>query len=269
METHHNAELEPDLTEHRVATIDIPLPAELTEALKAPVCLDLRLPPPKIPTLTLPTGGAIKGLADLTRGIPTDCSMNFSLMLQIAPIMASMECLLKVLKFLGAIIKAAQEKPPNPVGLIAAIVQGADDLKGCIAMATPVGLFCFIKALLQLIARLLRCTLQALQSVVNIMGGLKLDLLSAMQEGNDERMAALQCAQENAGIAADSTMKSLEPVLVLIELAQPFLQIAGVKLDVTIPSGVSPDDLEAMQNLVQTLQSVVSVIETIADGIPC
>src|SRR6516164_3598773 len=163
-----------------MATIDIPLPAELTQALTPPRCLNLQLPKPEIPTLKLPTGGTIKGVADFTRGIPTDCSMNFSLILQIAPIMASMECLLKVLKFLGGIINAATQTPPNP---------------------------------LVLIARLLHCTIEALQSVVNILGGLQLDIASALQEGNDDKLAALQCAQENAGIAADSTMKSLEPIL--------------------------------------------------------
>jgi hypothetical protein len=248
-------------------TIDIALPDELTAALTPPDCLDLRLPKPSMPQLKLPTGMTLKGLADVTRGIPTDCSMNFSIMLQLAPMMASMECLLKVLKFLGAIIKSA--KKGDVFSLLPDIVQGAEDLMPCVLMATPAGLFCFIKDLLLLIARLLRCTLTALKSIVDIMGGLKLDIATALQEGNDEQLAALQCAQENAGIAADSTMRSLEPIMVLLQLADPFLEIAGVSLDVTIPSGVSSDDLEAMQNLVQTLTSVVSAIETVAQGIPC
>jgi hypothetical protein len=250
-----------------MTTIDIPLPDELTQALTPPICLDLRLPKPAMPTLKLPTGGTFKGIADITRGIPTDCSMNFSIMLQLAPMMASMECLLKVLKFIGALVKAAKSGMPQDI--ITAITQGAQDLAPCLAMATPAGLFCFVKDLLLLIAKLLRCTLQALKSIVDIMGGLKLDIAAALQEGNDERLAALKCAQENAGIAADGTMKSLEPILILIELAQPFLQIANINLNVTIPSGVSSDDLAGMQNLVQTLQSVVSVIETITEAIPC
>ena len=250
-----------------MTTIDIPLPDALTSALKQPICLDLKLPKPEIPSLTLPTGGAIKGMADFTRGIPTECSMNFSLMLQIAPIMASMECLLKVLKFIGGMVEAA--KSANPIKLLSTIVQGAEDLAPCLAMATPAGLFCFIKALLELIAKMLHCTLDALTSVVNILDGISLDLLSAQKDGNDDRLAALQCAQENASLAADSTMKSIEPIIVLIQLAGPFLSIAGISLDVTIPSGVSAGDLAGMKSMLQTLGTVVNTIQTIADAIPC
>ena len=87
-----------------MATIDIALPDELTQALSPPVCLDLSLPKVGSASLTLPMGGTLQGMADFTRGIPTDCSMNLNLMLQLAPMMASMDCLLKVLKFIGAIV---------------------------------------------------------------------------------------------------------------------------------------------------------------------
>ena len=53
-----------------MATIDIPLPAELTDALRPPICLDLRLPMPSAPELTLPIGGTLQGVADITRGTP-------------------------------------------------------------------------------------------------------------------------------------------------------------------------------------------------------
>ena len=40
-----------------MATIDIALPDELTQALSPPVCLDLSLPTVGAASLTLPTGG--------------------------------------------------------------------------------------------------------------------------------------------------------------------------------------------------------------------
>src|ERR1700733_14336463 len=97
-------------------TIDIALPDELTQALTPPQCIDLSLPKPSIPTLTLPIGGQLSGMADFTRGIPTECSMNFSLVLQLAPMMASMECLLKILQFFSDLINA----PSNPPQFITA-----------------------------------------------------------------------------------------------------------------------------------------------------
>jgi hypothetical protein len=249
-----------------MSTIDIPLPDSLTSALSQPLCIDLSLPKPHIPTLTLPTGGTLKGLADFTKGIPTDCSMNFSLALMIAPIMASMECLLKILKFLGDIIEAA--KSASPPKLLGAITDGADALASCLALATPVGLFCFVKSLLQLIARMLHCALDALTSVVDLLDGLELSMSTALQNGNTDQIAALQCAQENAAIAASSALTSLEPVMMLLQLAEPFFAITNISID-PIPDVSGSAGVQGLKSVIETLTPIVQAIETIADGIPC
>src|SRR5690606_28391603 len=151
-------------------TLDIPLPESLTEALKEPQCADLRLPKASFPELRLPTGGTIKGIADVTKGIPNDCSMNVSLALQVAPIMASMECLLKVLKLLGVLIDTFKELSSRdpfalPAGLLK-IADAGDDVAKCIGMvvspAIPFGQF--MKDLLLMIAKMLKCLLQSLKS---------------------------------------------------------------------------------------------------------
>ena len=102
-----------------MATIDIALPDELTQALTPPP-LCLNLPKPAMPTLTLPIGGSLLGVADITRGIPTDCSMRFSLILQLAPIMASMQCLLKILKFFGDLLNVGSD----PFKFVPAFIDG-------------------------------------------------------------------------------------------------------------------------------------------------
>jgi hypothetical protein len=246
-------------------TIDIPLPAELTQALTPPVCINLQLPKPDMPVLTLPIGGTLQGMADFTRGIPTECSMNFSLMLQLAPIMASMECLLKILKFFGDLINA----PTNPPQFITAFIDGLAALKECTGMVLPTGMFCFVKDLLALIARMLLCAVDALESVLAILSGLELQIGFAHQDGNADLLAALQCAQQNAAIAADGTMQSLQPITVLLNLAAPFLAIAKVNLSVSIPSPVPSNDLEGMQTLLTTLRHVAQVIQAVSDAIPC
>jgi len=248
-----------------MTTIDIPLPDELTQALKAPICLDLALPKPEMPSLTLPIGGSLQGVADITRGIPTDCSMRFSLILQLAPIMASMQCLLKILQFFGDLMNAKS----NPVDFIKAFKDGLDALKECTGMALPAGLFCFVKDLLELIARVLLCTVEAIESVVDLLGRLQLQIADAQASGNAERLAALQCAQQNAMNAADGTMQALKPIGVLLVLAEPFMKITGTSLSVSIPSPVAADDLKGMKDLLQTLQTVAQAIKTVADGIPC
>ncbi len=246
-------------------TIDIALPDELTQALTPPQCIDLSLPKPSIPTLTLPIGGQLSGMADFTRGIPTECSMNFSLVLQLAPMMASMECLLKILQFFGDLINA----PSNPPQFITAFIDGLKALVTCTDMVLPTGMFCFIKDLLALIAAMLHCTIQALESVLAILSGLQIQIGIAQGAGNTDMLAALQCAQENATTAAQGTMQSMQPITTLLQLAAPFLKIANVNLSVSIPSAVPADDLEAMQSLLQTLSEVATVLQEVSDALPC
>jgi hypothetical protein len=246
-----------------MATIDIPLPDELTQALTPPQCINLQLPKPNIPTLTLPIGGTLQGVADFTRGIPTECSMNFSLMLQIAPIMASMECLLKILQFFGDLLNE------TPATLPGAFIDGLKALTACTNMVLPTGLLCFVKDLLGLVARMLHCTVEALESVLNILSGLQLQLADAQTVGNADLVAALQCAQQNATTAAEGTMQALQPIAVLLVLAEPFMKIAGKSLNVSIPGPAPSSDLQAMQTLLQTLRTVAQVIKDVADAIPC
>ncbi len=256
-----------------MATIDIALPDELTQALTPPVCSSLALPEISMPTVTLPIGGSLQGVADFTRGIPTECSMNFSLMLQLAPMMASMECLLKVLKFIGTVVGIIQgiTSPTSIVSAIPKIVAAAGDLALCLDMALPpfAPTLCFLKDLLALIASMLLCAVNALESVLSVLSGLEIQISAAQAAGNTDLLAALQCAQQNATTAAEGTMQSLQPIIVLLTLAGTFMQLAGKSLSVTIPSAVPASDLQAMQTLLQDLGTVATVIQEVADALPC
>jgi hypothetical protein len=247
-----------------MATIDIALPDELMEALTPPNCSAMQLPsPPDLPQLMLPVGVSLQGVADFTRGVPTDCSMNFSLVAQLAPMMASMECLLAVLQFFGDVVGS------NPTNLVPNIISGLEKVASCATMATPAGLFCFIKGLLGLMASMLKCIVEALESTLSIVSGLQVQISAAQAAGNTDLLAALTCSQENAQAAAAGTIQSLQPVTVLLSLAAPFLKIAQIPISFTIPSGVDASDLQAMQTLLQTLGEVAQTIETIAGTIKC
>ena len=106
-----------------MAQVDIPVPESLREALSAPICLDLSLPKPQKLTINLPSGAALTSLSNIGQNIPNDCSLTFSLMLQIMPMMASMECVLKILKLLKPLSDAVTSPPPTPK-LIEDIVEG-------------------------------------------------------------------------------------------------------------------------------------------------
>jgi hypothetical protein len=251
-----------------MSTIDIALPDELMQALNPPVCLDLSLPKPGAATLTLPTGGTLQGMADFTRGIPTDCSMNLNLMLQLAPMMASMECLLKVLKFIGAIV--AVLKDFNPLTAVGQVLSAAEDVAKCLEIVIPgIPICTFVKDLLLLISTMLLCVVTELDSIVKMLSGLQLQISVAEAAGNTDLLTALQCSQQNAQTSAAGTMQSLQPVMVLLSLAGAFMDIAGVKLDIKIPSAVPADDLAAMQTLLDDIGAAATVIKEVAEALPC
>ncbi len=98
--------------------IDIKVDADLSQLFQLPACADLSLPNAGGLSVQLPTGGALQAFADISKGIPTDCSLTFSLMLQIAPFLASIQCLLKVLKLLKPLIDIIKGLPVPPVGAL-------------------------------------------------------------------------------------------------------------------------------------------------------
>jgi hypothetical protein len=252
-----------------MATIDIALPDELTQAL-TPVCIPL----PKVgsSSLTLPTGQSLQGMADFTRSFPTDCSMQFNLILQLAPLMGSMECLLRVLKFIGVVV-GLLKNISSPLDLVTAagkIVSAANDIEKCVAIAVPgIPICTFLKDLLTLISTMLICVSKELGSVLKILGGLSIQISAAEASGNSDLLAALNCAQQNAATSADATMQSIQPVVVLLTLAGTFMELAGQSLNVTIPSAVPSGDLQAMQTLVDDLGTVATVIQESADALKC
>jgi hypothetical protein len=252
-----------------VANIDIRLPQAIQDQLTIPACIDLSLPKPSLPQIRLPTGGTIKGIADLTKGIPSDCSLNFSLALQLAPIMASIECLVKLLALIKPLIDVIKALP-DPIKIAAAVpdfLKAAEALAPCLLVPTPLAMIPFVKDILSLLIALLRCLIQQLRSIVELMNGLELSIAGATANGNAELLATLKCAQGNAQTAADGMMQGIEPIKVLLELAGPFLGIAGVQ-PISIPAIAPAADLAAFQNVLNTLQTVVDTMQAIVDVLP-
>lgn len=251
---------------------DIPLPDPITEALAAPKCADMRFPEPKEVQLRLPLGGTLKPMPDFTKGLPTDCSLTLGLALQIAPIMASMECLLNVLKFVGAIIDAIKAFKENPLSVPSSVdklIEASGDVAECVLKVTapPLGILPFLKDLLLMIARILRCLLQQLKSIVAIMDGLEIQIATAQQNGNDALLAQLECARENAQLAAAGQMTAIDPIVVLLDLAKPFFDIGGVPT-IELPAFASDTDLAQMKETLATLEQVIVTIEAAAEAVP-
>jgi hypothetical protein len=247
--------------------IDIAVSADLEQLFQLPSCADLELPDVGGLSIQLPTGGALQAFADISKGVPTDCSLTFSLMLQIAPFLASIQCLLNILKLLKPLIDIINSLPGiPPVKAIEDFGKAVADLAPCLLIPTPVILIPFVKDLLCLILKVLKCFLSQMKSLIKFLGPLTLELNAAQQSGNDELVGILQCAQQNAMTQAGQVMNSLGPAGMLLELAGPIFGLAGVPA-ITLPSLGSASDLAALNTVVQTVQEVVGVIQIAVDAI--
>jgi hypothetical protein len=248
--------------------IDVKLPDDIQQQLTIPDCIDLRLAKPKLPQIRLPTGGSIKGIADLTKGVPSDCSLNFSLAIQLAPIMASIECLVKVLKFIATVKEVLDGlSPPTLFSAIPKIANAIKDIGPCLAIPTPFAMIPFVKDILVLIIAMLRCLVQELRSNVKTLLDLELNIRAFRTIGNVDTLSSLECARENAQSAMASTMIGIEPIGVLVSLAGSFMKIIGVPA-VELPGMGSPEDLTAVQKSLDDLQQVINVLQAIVDAPP-
>lgn len=251
--------------------IDINISPKLQEQLALPRCVDVRLPKPKLPQIRLPTGGSIKAIADLTRGIPSDCSLNVNIALQLAPIMASIECLVKVLAVIKPLIDVVKAlNPPDPKTLALAVpdfLDAAKGLSGCLLVPTPLVMIPFVKDILLLIIAMLRCLIGQMRSILGKLAGLEVKIASARASGNTDVLDSLECARGNFEQAMDSTMMGIEPIAVLLELAGPFMGIAGVD-PIKLPALAGGADLQAVEQDLAALQQVVDTMQAVVDVLP-
>lgn len=248
--------------------IDVPLPPKVKGYLTQPHCIPL--PKPGKAEVCLPLGGRLKGMADATKGIPDDCSLTFSLLLQLGPIMASVECLIKVLKLVKPLMDVMKAIPSLDAIKLAKVVpdfiQAAEDVLPCVAQV-QLGVPMFVRDLLLLIAKTINCIAGQIRTIAGLMGGIQLSITTAQQAGNEELIAQLQCAQDNAQTQAAAAMSSLEPIAAILSLAEPFLGIAGVN-PIVIPTAGSAQDAQALETMAETLVEISQTLITVAEALP-
>jgi hypothetical protein len=245
--------------------MDIQVDANLNDLLQLPACSDIQIPFPSPAKVTLPTGGSLQAFSDISKGIPTDCAMTFSLMIQIAPMLAGMECLLKVLKLLKPLIEVIKGLPIPSPAVIEEFVEAAAGLVPCLLVPTPAAIIPFIRDLLCLIIKALKCFLSQMKTILAVMSGLSLQLQSATAAGNTALIGSIQCAQQNAAAQAAHLTASIEPLGVLLDLAGTLMGLAGIK-PISLPSAPGAD-LQALQTFVQTIQGVVGTMQVVVDAL--
>jgi hypothetical protein len=247
--------------------LDIPISADLQKLFQLPTCELIGLPPVKPLRVRLPSGGELKAFSDISKGIPTDCSLSINLMLQIAPILANMKCILAVIG-LAKPVKTLLDAMPNVPKAIMAVPDVATAfgkfMDSCIMPFFPaIKLAQFLIDILKLIITLLKCVIGQLKTVLEMMQGITIKINEAQAAGNTELAQILDCARKNAALSAQHTAASMEPVSGIVDLMAPILELFGQSL--TIPGPGSPDDIESMQKTIQSLEDVVTNIENLID----
>ncbi|MEF7616356.1 hypothetical protein V4F39_20745 [Aquincola sp. MAHUQ-54] len=250
-------------------TLEIPLPPHVKARIAQPVCIPM--PKPGKVSITLPFGGAtIQAFNDITKGIPDDCSLSFSLAMQIGPVLANMKCLIEALRVvepLVTLITALGKADLVAIGqALPKFVDAVPPLVECITKFF-LGVPLFLRDLLLLLAKLLRCVVASLKSALNVMSGLQLQIRSAEAEGNTALLAALECAQQQAQASADHAMSAIDPLLVLLSLAEPLFGLAGVD-PIQTPQLASDGSLESLQAVVDVLGTLATTLQTVAEAIP-
>jgi len=225
----------------------------------------VELPQITIPNLTLLGGAELNGFLDFSQGTPTNCKLTFNLMLQLAPLLASMACLLKILNVIGklqAFIEAAKPpflKLPDTIpDLLAAI----GELSECIPLFAIPQMLIMIKGMLGLIINFLLCFISQLEELVKFQ--VSIDLTAA--EGNPVLRDTLLCAQANAQTSIDNLLLSLQPIQPLLNMVTIVASIA--QLPISLPNLSA---LTATQDLAQTitgLKQSIAAIQQVIDSIP-
>lgn len=214
--------------------------------------------------ISLPFGGELRSLTNIADGPPTDCALVHSLMLQVTPMLASMACLLKMLKVISALKATAESGFLKAGELITAI----DDMAGCLGIVLgPIPICTMVKDILKMIIAYLNCLIDAVESVLNFQVGI--DLNAA--QGNPVLLSSLECAQNNAQTALQGVMGATTGLQPLFELINMALSIVGqdpIAIPALSASTPSPGELLGEDPL-KPVKDIVQALQTAADALPC
>jgi hypothetical protein len=218
---------------------------------------------PKIPLL----GGAeLRGIVDLSLGPPSDCRVNFNLLVQLTPFLANLACVIKLMNVIAK-IKDFAEAAKDPVnklpGAVPNLVDAITKLEGCIPFLAIPNLLAMIKAILLLIIRFLKCLVEQIQSVLKFQA--TLDMSGA--DDNETLRQVLECAKGNADTAMDTLRQSVEPLQPILQMITIVADIAGHPIAIEMPdmskitAGV--DESQALQPLMDTITGIEAIVEAI------
>jgi hypothetical protein len=201
-------------------------------------------PSHSIPTVQIPTGGELLGFAN-AHPASSECAAIINLQTQVAPLIASMSCQIKVLKLLKPLIEIVNGLPNPNVAALEAFSEAAVALAPCLLISTPTALLPFVHDLLCIEIKSMKCFLGSLQSLLR---------------RADANRRSISQSQVRA------VLDSYPPIVGTLTLAGELFALAGL----TIPQPpVLGDgtDVAALNADYEAVAGFVTAIQTLADTI--
>jgi len=247
--------------------IDITVSSDLGAMFQLPDCSNIQLPVPKPISLQLPGGASMQSFCDLSKGFPTDSAMTFSLMMQMAPFLASIQPLVKVLNFVVTVQKVLSNFDPLQIpSSVASIVSAADDVVKVALSYTPAGLIPFILDLLALILTALEGFVTQMEALVASLKLINVQITIVSGAGNNELLTSLNCAQSNANAQAQALLSSLGPVGIILDLAGDFLKLVSVN-PIALPTAMPAGDVDSLESFLQDFQQVLTTLRSVISSL--
>jgi hypothetical protein len=219
---------------------------------------------PDIPGISLLGGAEIKGFMDFSLGAPTDCKLTFNLLLQLAPLLASLACILKIFNVIVKLEDFVNAvKPPfdKLVDVVPGLISAIGELKKCVPIP-GIDLYLMIKGILSLVLRFLSCFIDTLEGILQFQA--TIDLTAA--DDNPVLRDTLICAQDSAKASMDNMMMSLQPLEPIMKVATMLLGLA--QLPVQLPDFATITLSADATQTVAALKHSVDALKKAADSIP-
>jgi hypothetical protein len=205
----------------------------------------------------------LKGIADVGAGIPNDCSLSISLILQLMPYLSGLTCFLRVLKVIKVLGDFAGAVPNIPkMGETAPkLASSIEELFQCFGLLDPTAILRLIKQIILLIIKLLNCVLGQIRSLLTLQ--LSIDLDGAAD--NPALQSALKCAQDNAQNQMESLTNALEGLAPVFDILGMLGSIAGQSFTFPALGGQAGQDVA---QTLDTIQGVMDTLQMVADTLP-
>ena len=231
-------------------------------------CISVSKPEPL--TVSLPFGGELRSMIDISQGPPTDCALAHSLMIQLTPMLASFACVFKVLGVIGA-MKDFVSNPLNPSNA-GKLLDAIDGMAGCLDIVLgPCPIVSMVRDILKLILAYINCMIEAIESLLNFQLGIDLNAAN----GNPVLLDAIVCAQNNAQTSMASLNDAMTGIKPLIDLMNICLSIVGQDpIELPDMSASTPTAAELLAGAdplapVKTVRDELQVALEALEKVPC